>query len=78
MLKRMILAGLLAAVAVPAVASDVTYDVRVLSPEDAASAAQAHKARTERKTARAVKHECTCEGQQAHARVRPRSAPQPH
>ncbi len=67
MLKRMILSGLIAAMAAPALASDVSYDVKVLSPQEAASATVAHAARrAPRKAANARKNTCTCEEPQHH------------
>ena len=54
MLKRMILAGLLAATAVPVLASDASYDVK-------AASMQSSTASTVSKTDATPKHDCSCE-----------------
>lgn len=71
MLNRSLLAGLLAMVAAPALGSDLTYDERVLSPQDSASQ---HQAQSPKKPVKTAHCECSCEGHRAAAhapKVRP-------
>jgi len=55
MMKRMILAGLLVATAVPVLASDASYDI------NAATSRQSATASTTSKTDGTSKHNCSCQ-----------------
>ena len=59
MMKRMILAGMLAATAVPVLASDASYDVKAASMQSATAS-------TVSKTD-IPKHDCSCEHMKHHS-----------
>lgn len=60
MLKRMILAGLLAATAAPVLASDASYDNKAASAQSSMTSAAS-------KTDGTSKHDCSCECQKHHS-----------
>ena len=63
MMNRMILSGLLAFAAVPALASDASYDVRALLAQTSESSTPSQKADSGAKAQSPAKHDCSCQHQ---------------
>lgn len=64
MMNRLILSGLLAFAAVPALASDASYDVRAFLAQTSESSTSSQKVDSGAKAQSPTKHDCSCQHHQ--------------